>query len=290
VFTPNSHPIRNIPKGSRAIVGAMTWTAHHRSHFVAVAASGALVFALAACGGGAGASSQVASLGASGSASADATSTTVAADTQKAWIDFAQCMRDNGVAMKDPTFDASGNLQGGFGPDSGIDFRSDATRAAMTACRSKMPAGGPGGAGGPRFDRTAIQAALTAFTACLRDQGLNVNDIDFSAGPGGDRAGGPPTSTAGSQTGSGGGTGSGGNGNGTGSGGTGGFQGGPPPDAAGGSGKGFDPTARIIKRLGLDATDPTVKAAVTACSSKLDGAFAGRGQAGGSTTTTVPGK
>jgi hypothetical protein len=251
------------------------------SRFVSAVASGALVLTLAACGGGAGASSQVASLGATGDATTNSTDTTVAADTQQAWIDFAQCMRDNGVDMKDPTFDASGNLQGGFGPDSGIDFRSDATRTAMTACGSKMPAGGPGGAGGPQFDRTAIQAALTSFTSCLRDQGLNVDDITFGAGPGGDR-GGPPNSSDGSQTGP-------GNGTGAGNGPGGGFQGGPPPDAAGGNGQGFDPTARIIERLGLDESDPTVKAAVDACSSTLDGAFAGRGQAAGSTTTTEPG-
>ncbi len=150
------------------------------------------MFSLAACGGGGG-SSQVASL--SGESASSETGSTVAVDVQQQWIDFAQCMRDNGVDMQDPTFDADGNVQGGgFGPDSGLDPRADDTRTAMTACSDLLPAGGPGGAGGPQFDRTGIQEAFTSFTACLRDEGLEVDDIDFSAGPGG---GGPGRPTCG---------------------------------------------------------------------------------------------
>ncbi len=224
---------------------------------------------LSACGGGSDSSSQVASLG-TGALDA-ATETTSAGDTQQQWLDFAQCMRDNGVDMADPTFDADGNLaSGGIGPGSDIDFRSDSVRTALDTCRDLMPAGGPGGGGGAQFDRTGIQDAFNNFTSCLRDQGLEVDDIDFAAGPGGGAppggsipAGGvqPPTSD-------------------------GGFQGPPPGNggAGGPGGDGFDPTARIIEQLGLDANDPTVSAAVDACSSNLTSALPG---ANGATTTTA---
>jgi hypothetical protein len=235
---------------------------------MALAAGCALV--LAACGGGSDSASKVASLGTS--AAGAATETTSAAGTQQQWLDFAQCMRDNGVDMQDPTFDADGNLaSGGIGPNSGVDFRSDSVRTALTACRDKMPAGGPGGGGGAQFDRTGIQTAFNDFTSCLRDEGLEVDDIDFTAGA----AGGPPP-------------------NGSAPGGNvgqppssdGGFQGPPPSDGGAGrpNGAGFDPTARIIERLGLDTTDPKVSAAVDTCSPSLTAALPG---ANGSTTTTA---
>lgn len=245
----------------------------HSSPRLAVTAVGtALVMALAACGGGDGASSQVASLSGDGAA-ADASESTVAVDSQEQWIEFAQCMRDNGVDMQDPTFDADGNVEGGFGPDSGIDMRADDTRTAIDACGDLMPEGGLGGPGdGGDFDRPAIQESLTSFTACLRDEGLDVDDIDFAAGPGGDRPDGPPADGDVPEP--------------PADGGDGGFQGAPPPDQAGGDGAGVDPTARIIEQLGLDDTDPAVTAAIDGCSSNLDGAF----NRDGATPTTEPGQ
>jgi hypothetical protein len=225
---------------------------------------------LAACGGGGDSSSKVASLGTVPGATTETTVST--ADTQEQWGQFAQCMRDNGVDMQDPTFDADGNVQGGgFGPDSGIDPRDEATRTALTQCQGLMPAGGFGGGNGAQFDRTAIQDSFNNFTACLRDQGLDVDDIDFTAGPGGDGQGGPPADGSIPTPPAGGG---------------GGFQGGPPPDGAGPGTGGFDPTARILERLRLDTTDATVTAAVDACSDQLDGAFPNQG---GTTDTTVAG-
>jgi hypothetical protein len=229
---------------------------------------------LAACGGD-DSSSQVASLGTLAGAS---TETTVSsADTQEQWLQFAQCMRDNGVDMADPTFDANGNLQGGFGPGSGIDLQDEAARTALSTCQDLMPAGGPGGGGRPDFDRTAIQDSLNNFTACLRDQGLEVDDVDFTGGPGGGGQGGPPADGSIPTPPAGGG---------------GGFQGGPPPGgslpAGGPGGGGFDPTTRILEQLGLDTTDPAVTAAVDACSAELDGAFPAQGQ-GNATQTTESG-
>lgn len=225
-----------------------------RRRTLAVAVISAAVL-LAGCGGGSETKAKVATLSSSGTT----TTTTIATaqSTQEAWLAFASCMRDNGVDMKDPTFDANGDVQGGFGPDSGVDFRDETVRAAIDGpCQQYMDKIRPGGAGGRGFDRTQIEAALTAFTTCLRDNGLQVDDITFGGpgergpnGTGGDSGGtapsGPPPS---------------------------GFSGGTRPDGPP-NGQGFNPTDRIIERLGLDKTDPAVAKALTACQPALEAAF-----------------
>lgn len=239
---------------------------------------------LAACGSSS-SDGQVASLAGGSTATGDTTSTTLSQEqTQQAMLDFAACMRENGIDMADPTFDADGNPQGGLGPggDTGVDPRSDGFQAAQEACGDKLDGiqfGGPGGGGG--FDRTAIQDGLNAFTACLRDQGLQVDDLTLGDGPGAGGPGGPPAGDGGtaSSTGS------------SVAGGQGGFTGGPPPGAPDGNGggppDGFNPTDRIIEQLGLDDTDPAVTAAIDACQPVLDQAFT---PTDGSATTTTAAK
>jgi hypothetical protein len=239
---------------------------------------------LTACGGSSAAPAEVASLGTTPTGAT--TETTTPQSTQEAFLAFAQCMRDNGVDMQDPTFDAAGNLDGGFGPGSGMDPGDPATRTALEACGELIQAIGPGGGnGGPQFDRTALSDAFNAFTGCLRDEGLDVDDIDLSIGPGGGRPvgdviafGSVPLDENGNPV--------------PPPGGTivdGGFQvavpiGGPP----GGPGsEGFDPTTRIIEQLGLDDTDPAVTAALDVCRPLLDDAMAPRTDV--VTATTVAG-
>lgn len=207
-----------------------------------------------ACGSGNNASAEVASLG-STTGTRTSPDTTSPVDTQDALLRYAACMRENGIDMADPTFDADGNpTGGGFGPDSGIDPRSDEFQKAQTACADLMAGvtlGGPRDGGG--LDRDAIQNTLNDFTACLRDEGLDVDDITF--GPPGGPADGDESAANGSVP----------------AGGAvqGGGFGGPPPDGSapdGGPGaEGFDPTSRIIERLGLDETDPAVTAALAKC-------------------------
>ena len=220
-----------------------------------------IVLLATACGSGDSASAEVASLG---TTTGTATETTSPVDTQDALLQYAACMRENGVDMADPTFDADGNpTLGGFGPDSGIDPRSDEFQTAQTACGDLLEGVTLGGQRGNGIDRDAIQNSLTDFTACLRDEGLDVDDITFGP-PGG--AGGPGGSIPDGAAGPGGGF------------------GGPPPDGAiqpggaggpggGPGGAGFDPTARMIEQLGLDDTDPTVIAALETCQPILTEAF-----------------
>jgi hypothetical protein len=131
-----------------------------------------------------------------------------------------------------------------------------------------------GGGRGGGFDRTAVQNAMNDFTACLRTNGVQVDDITFGPRGGANGANG---GNGGATTGS---TPADGNGPGF---------GGPPPNGSaptngngGPGGAGFDPTARLIQRLGLDATNPAVKAALDTCTPIMTKAFQP------TTTTTTP--
>jgi hypothetical protein len=230
-----------------------------------------------ACGSGKSASAEVASLGSTTGTgtSPDATSPV---DTQDALLKYAACMRENGIDMADPTFDADGNpTGGGFGPDSGINPQSNEFQTAQTACGDLLQGVTLGGGGGNGFNRDAIQDGLNDFTACLRDEGLDVDDITFGppGGPGGGPAGGAINGSVPAGAGQ-----------------QGGGFGGPPPDGSipagangGPGGAGFDPTARIIEQLGLDDTDPTVTAALDKCEPLMTAAFE---SATSTTTATTP--
>jgi hypothetical protein len=233
----------------------------------------AVALVATACGTGNSASAEVASLG---TTTGTATATTSPVDTQDALLQYAACMRENGIDMADPTFDADGNpTGGGFGPNSGIDRRSDEFQAAQTACGDLLEGVTLGGRGRNGIDREAIQSSLNDFTACLRDEGLDVDDITF--GPPGGAGGGPAGATDGSiPVGA--------------ANGGGGF--GPPPDGSapangpgGPGGAAFDPTARMIEQLGLDDTDPAVVAALATCQPILTEAFQPPDSA---TTATTP--
>ncbi len=235
-------------------------------------AAGALgvtaLITLAACGGGGGSGSNdgVASLGTLASDDSAPASTTPA-DNEEAFLAYAQCLRDQGLDVDDPTFDADGNINGGFfGPDSGFDPGSDEFQTAQDACGSLIEGVTFGRAGGAGFDTEAIQEAALDFTECLRDQGLEVDDLDFSlqgpgGGPGG-AAGGPPADGSiptGSIP-----------------------DGGDPPEGAG-PGNG-DPNDRLVDALGLDPDDPAVAAAVDTCGDVLTGALPQGGDAPAGTT------
>lgn len=157
----------------------------------------AVATVVAACGGSANADTGgVASL--EGGDSATSTSTTVAVDQEQALMDFAQCMRDNGITtFPDPQVSSDG---GGItlrrpdnGGDLGFDPQSQEFRDAMDACRSNLDgvAFGPGGQGGGGFDPAELQDQLLAMAQCLRDAGFQADDpqLDFGGGGGGVRVG-----------------------------------------------------------------------------------------------------
>jgi hypothetical protein len=245
-----------------------------------------LVVGLVACGGSGSSSSKVATLDSTGGAGVDsATTTTLSKKAQQdAILSYAACMRQNGVNMKDPTFDADGNVTAGGGGfrAQGIDPRSTTFQTAQKACGSIIQGIDFGPGRRRNFDPTKLQAAFNDFTACLRDNGVQVDDITLGRGPGGNGNGGNGNNGTGNVNGGPGG------GAPDGSVPPGGFGGPPPSFTPGGAnapgGAGFDPTQRLIQRLKLDATDPKVKTAISTCQPALLAAFQ---NVTGSTTTTT---
>ncbi|MCU1501916.1 MAG: hypothetical protein JWM12_1270 [Ilumatobacteraceae bacterium] len=129
------------------------------------------------------------------------------------------------------------------------------------------PAGG-GAPGGARANSAELQAAANAFTACLREQGVDVQDITMGAGPTGGSA---PTGANGSRP-----------ARAPGSAPNGSFPG------RGNGGGGFNAVDLIVRQLGLDTSDATVSAAVNACTSTVTALVPnGAGGAGSTTTSTV---
>ncbi len=125
--------------------------------------------------------------GTSDGASADG----AASSDEEQALEFVQCMRDNGVDLPDPTVEADGsvNLTPPGGPGGGgIDLDNDATQAAFEECSDRLD--------GASFlptddDLTDIEDQLLDVAQCLRDQGIDVDDPDLSAGFGGGGNGGP---------------------------------------------------------------------------------------------------
>ncbi len=99
-------------------------------------------------------------------------------DTEVALLAYAQCMRDNGVDVPDPTVDSEGNVQ--LPRPAGADIDRNAVGAAREACSQHLEGLSLGFGGGG--DQTEIADQLLAFAECLRDQGLDVDDPDFSEG------------------------------------------------------------------------------------------------------------
>ncbi|MEU8803660.1 hypothetical protein [Spirillospora sp. NPDC048819] len=126
-----------------------------RRTFAALALVPALALGLQGCGGDGGGSGG---------------STAKAASDQEKMRKFAQCMRDNGIDMPDPSGDgrvtvrkSRGPSQGGGGPG-----EDDEMMAAQKKCRHLMPNGGK-----PPELKPEEVAKLRAFSKCMRDNGIS---------------------------------------------------------------------------------------------------------------------
>lgn len=184
---------------------------------------------------------------------------------EDAGLALAACMRDNGFeSFPDPTVDANGNLNLRAAlTDSGLNFQDEGFRDQIGACQEEVGADNFG-ANARGDQREGIQEQLLSYTQCLRDEGLDVGDIEFGAPGQGQNGQGQGQNAQGQ--------GQGGNGNGNGNG-----QG----RAQGQGGAGQGQAGRIANALGLDAEDPATAAALTACEDVLAEAFAGFGGGGG---------
>jgi anti-sigma regulatory factor (Ser/Thr protein kinase) len=113
------------------------------------------------------------------------------ATDEDAILAFAACMRDNGVEdFEDPEVAADGSVQFGFG---GGGQTSDVDRETMETARQACGEFLEGVAFGRNSeDRSEIEDQLYEFAACMRDNGYDMPDPDFSAEPGQGAQGGGP--------------------------------------------------------------------------------------------------
>ncbi len=106
------------------------------------------------------------------------------ADSEQAALDFAQCMREQGVDMGDPTVDSDGNLQ--LAPiefTMSADADPEAAKAEMDAVFAEceqhldgvLKSVNPSSA-------VEFEDALLEYAGCMRDQGIDMPDPDFSSG------------------------------------------------------------------------------------------------------------
>jgi hypothetical protein len=150
---------------------------------LAVCAFALLVLLLAACGGGGSSNDGVASASddASGSDDSgdDSSDEGSASDSEQELLDWVACMRDEGVDVPDPEVDADGNLTlgpglGGGGGQVDPEAVQDATEVCGDVPQSAF--------GGEQPDQTEIQDTLLEFARCMRENGYDMPDPDFSGG------------------------------------------------------------------------------------------------------------
>ena len=104
-------------------------------------------------------------------------------DAEEALLAFAQCMRDNGIAeFPDPELDQNGNLQifGGGGGPGQLDADPGTIEGAFAECDHLIE-----GLISDVFrtlDQSEFQDNFLEFASCMRDQGIDMPDPDFSSG------------------------------------------------------------------------------------------------------------
>ena len=145
---------------------------HHRLAAACITAAAAVVLA------GSPALAQVATLGSPAPESEASPAPAVELSEQDAMVAYAGCMRDNGVEVSDPVFDAAGNLVGGLefadGKDGGPkDAKGGEFTTATEACDPFLVAFKPPADAALQAEQT--EAALR-FAACIREQGLEWPD------------------------------------------------------------------------------------------------------------------
>jgi hypothetical protein len=145
---------------------------------------------LAACGGGSTPDARVASV----VGDANATTTTTAAgstgdteaDAQQAMLDFAACMRENGIDMPDPQFSSDAGGGGVFtAGKEGAPADKDKLDAAQKACQSFLD---KVKSNAPPMDpakQEEEKQKLLAFAQCMRDHGIDFPDPQISTDSGG---------------------------------------------------------------------------------------------------------
>lgn len=114
-------------------------------------------------------------------------------DLEEQGLEFARCMRENGVPdFPDPQVDG-GRITMGGGPGGGGSMDMEAVEKAMEACEELAPRGG--GNFSPE-QQQEMQDAFLEYAQCMRDNGYDMPDPDFSEGGGAFRLQGSPDDPA----------------------------------------------------------------------------------------------
>ena len=147
-----------------------------------------------ACGGGGASGDGVASLSGAEGADSETTDTTLSEEeAEEALLDWAACMREQGIDMPDPQFSEGGGIRIQVGRESGGDEGDGGSTGAMPLDRDTLDAasetcGEPPRIGGEftEEDREEMEASSLEFAECMRDNGVpDFPDPDFSDfGPG----------------------------------------------------------------------------------------------------------
>ena len=147
-------------------------TIRHRFRMIPVALAAALL-SLTACGDDKG-GGQVATL-AEGSATATP-SAAASGDLEKKLADYVECLRKQGADVPDFAVDANGQVTFGS-PGSGQTIDRDKLASAQKVCGDL-----PEGLTTPldNIDQSELQDAGLKFAQCMRGEGIEMADPDFS--------------------------------------------------------------------------------------------------------------
>ena len=109
------------------------------------------------------------------------------ADTEAAMLNFAQCLREQGFEVGDPTVDADGNVQlppiefssevSGDDPEEGMADLNERMASCEEHLDGVVMTGDSDGASG--FEDTLLE-----YAQCMRENGYDMSDPDLSSGGG----------------------------------------------------------------------------------------------------------
>ena len=104
-------------------------------------------------------------------------------DPQEAALEWAKCMRENGIDVPDPEVDENGRVRVTVQARRAAEgVRDDAFEKAQEECGT--PFGGDGPPQLSEAEREQMQETMLEFAACMREHGVDMPDPDFSGGGG----------------------------------------------------------------------------------------------------------
>ena len=145
-----------------------------------LALPGSNLLTIAACGGSGDEGSGVASLStidAGSDDSATGVNSEAEVDPEQAMLELTQCVRDQGIDIADPTVDTDGNPRLAR-PEFGEDGPPEGFREAIQECAGLIEGVTLGRQG---QDLSGLQDTLVEYAACMRTNGYEMDDPDFSS-------------------------------------------------------------------------------------------------------------